>query len=219
MTETTRWWWIRHAPVTVNEGRIYGQTDHPCDCSDAALFQALAAVLPSDAVWLTSGLLRTRQTAEAIRTHLAGNLPAPETHPQLVEQHFGEWQGKTYEEARSGSLGHWHRFWLAPASAAPPGGESFVDLLARVRPTILALSELHRGRDIVAVTHGGTIRAALAEALDLTPEGALRLAIDNCSITRIDRIAGPVGSHAPDETHAWRVAFHNLSPKLLQGAE
>jgi len=27
----TRWWWIRHAPVR-DGGRIYGQSDLPCDC-------------------------------------------------------------------------------------------------------------------------------------------------------------------------------------------
>ena len=29
MTTTTRWWWVRHAPVTVNNGCVYGQTDLP----------------------------------------------------------------------------------------------------------------------------------------------------------------------------------------------
>ena len=50
----TRWWWIRHAPVRVDEGRIYGQRDLPCDCSDAPVFSGLAALLPQDAIWVTS---------------------------------------------------------------------------------------------------------------------------------------------------------------------
>src|SRR4029077_4824748 len=52
----TRWWWIRHAPVIVDEGRIYGQIDLPCDCSDARVFASLARLLPRKAVWLTSHL-------------------------------------------------------------------------------------------------------------------------------------------------------------------
>ena len=215
---TTRWWWIRHAPVTVNQGRIYGQTDHPCDCGELAVFQALARLLPAAAVWVTSHLQRTHQTADAVRAHLAAALPDYERHPELAEQHFGDWQGKTYDEAKDGGLGHWHRFWLSPADVAPPGGESFVDLVNRVAPKIHALTERHAGRDIVAVTHGGTIRAALSDALRLTPEAALRLVVDNCSLTRIDHVPGPTGSHAPDETHAWRVEFANLSPKRLVGA-
>ena len=50
----TRWWWIQHAPVIVDEGRIYGQSDLPCDCSDARVFASLATLLPRKAVWLTS---------------------------------------------------------------------------------------------------------------------------------------------------------------------
>ena len=50
MTETTRWWWVRHAPVTVNQGRIYSQTDLPCDTGDQATFANLARILPRPAI-------------------------------------------------------------------------------------------------------------------------------------------------------------------------
>ena len=61
----TRWWWIRHAPVP-DGGRIYGQSDLDCDCTDAEIFATLARELPRDAVWVTSNLARTHQTAAAI---------------------------------------------------------------------------------------------------------------------------------------------------------
>jgi broad specificity phosphatase PhoE len=213
---TTRWWWIRHAPVTVNQGRIYGQTDHACDCSDEATFRSLARVLPEDALWVTSNLKRTRMTAEAIHPHLPQAPSGMAVEPDLAEQHFGEWQGRSYEELRAGKLGHWHRFWLAPAETVPPGGESFVALMERVRAAVERLSQAHEGRDIVAVTHGGTIRAALALALGLEPEAALRLSVANCSLTRIDLIAGLLGSHAPGPAQAWRVEYMNLTPALIR---
>ena len=90
----TRWWWIRHAPVRVDEGRIYGQRDLPCDCSDVRVFSALAKLLPRKAVWITSHLTRTRQTAQAILA--AGDFEAPQEILQdqdLAEQHLGDWQG------------------------------------------------------------------------------------------------------------------------------
>jgi len=40
------------------------------------------------------------------------------------------------------------------------------------------------------VVHSGTVRAALAIALDLSAEAALRFAIDPLSLTRIDKVAG-----------------------------
>ena len=39
---TTRWWWVRHAPVRNDGGNIYGQTDIACDTSDTYVFEAVA---------------------------------------------------------------------------------------------------------------------------------------------------------------------------------
>ena len=61
MSDQTRWWWIRHAPVP-DGGFIYGQRDLGCDCGDVEIFGILARELPRDAIWLTSNLLRTKQT-------------------------------------------------------------------------------------------------------------------------------------------------------------
>jgi broad specificity phosphatase PhoE len=211
----TRWWWIRHAPVP-DGGRIYGQRDLDCDCSDGDIFTVLARELPQDAVWLTSNLARTRQTAAAI---LAAdergrhNGTTPLVLPELAEQHLGDWQGLErkafYAQRKVGT----HTLWFAPAHERPPGGESFIDLLGRVRPAIDRLTAEHRGRDIVAVTHGGTIRAALAVALDLEPQAALSFLIENCSLTRLDYLSpeGAVG--------LWRVGAVNHRPWLGQGSE
>jgi alpha-ribazole phosphatase len=211
MVQLTRWWWVRHAPVTVNEGRCYGQTDHPCDCSNDAAFAGLAQRLPKDAVWVTSPLKRTHMTASGI---VRAGLPGPDPIPgpgviveaDLAEQHFGEWQGLTYAELAERNGSAWPRFWMGPAHQAPPGGESFADLLERAQPAILRLSETHAGRDIIAVTHGGTIRAAVALALDIAPEAALAITVDNLSLTRIE--------HFPDANaaYAWRVTAVNLPP-------
>ena len=62
----TRFWWVRHAPVRADGGRIYGQRDLSCDCTDGHVFVALARVLPRDAVWVASNLRRTHETARAI---------------------------------------------------------------------------------------------------------------------------------------------------------
>jgi alpha-ribazole phosphatase len=40
----------------------------------------------------------------------------------------------------------------------------------------------------VIVAHSGTVRAALAIALGIAPDGALRFKIDPLSLTRIDRL-------------------------------
>lgn len=207
----TRWWWVRHAPVTVNKGCCYGQTDHPCDTGDGASFASLASRLPKEALWVATPLKRTHMTAAAlVAAGLAGPraIPGPDIviEPALIEQHFGDWQGVRYDELAARRGDEWHRFWLAPAHETPPGGESFVALTRRVHGAIERLSTLHQGRDILAVTHGGTIRAALSLALDLAPEAALAFTIDNLSLTRIDHIPGPGGSRL------WRVGSVNQPP-------
>jgi len=213
---TTRWWWIRHAPVINPGGRIYGQRDVPADTSDAPAFAALAARMPLDAVWLATPLQRTQATAAAIQANMnAANPPPPEIEPAFIEQHFGDWQGLTYDEigaygrVRPGTKGigvEGHKFWLAPAHTRPPGGESFVDVMARVAARVRDLTARYAGRDIVVVAHGGSIRAALAYALDLHPETALAFTIDTLSLTRLDHVTGPGAGHA------WRVNAINLPP-------
>ena len=49
---TTRWWWVRHAPVREDGGCIYGQKDLGCDTSDRVVFEAVGKILPRNAVWL-----------------------------------------------------------------------------------------------------------------------------------------------------------------------
>ena len=202
----TRWWWIRHAPVVNHGGRLYGQTDLSADTTERTRFEALARALPAGAVWLASALRRTHETAAAIadaRADTKQEAPLWDVEPDLGEQNFGAWQGLTWGElaARRGDLAH--KFWVAPADFTPPGGESFAQVVERVAPIIDRRTARHEGGDIVAVAHGGTIRAALACALGLAPERALAFSIDNLSITRIDRVDGPAAGGA------WRVVSVN----------
>ncbi|HEX9462796.1 MAG TPA: histidine phosphatase family protein [Alphaproteobacteria bacterium] len=215
MTETkesntivTRWWWIRHAPVPNPEQRCYGQRDMDCDTSHEPSFHALAARLPKEAVWIATTLQRTQLTAAAIHAAAASaDKPQMALERDLMEQHFGQWQGLTYAEIGAFGLSSAampnHRFWLAPAHEVPPGGESFVDVIARVSAAVTRLNRMHAGRDIVAVAHGGSIRAALAFALDLNPEAALAFSIDPLSLTRVDHVDGPGAGHG------WRIGVVN----------
>jgi broad specificity phosphatase PhoE len=202
----TRWWWVRHAPVHVDEGRIYGQTDLPCDCSDARVFASLVALLPKNAVWITSNLTRTHQTAAAI--FAAGDFETPlvfEQHQDLAEQHLGDWQGLDRNTFLNGRSQEPDSFWYATAEERAPNGESFVDLVRRVAATIERVNETHRGRDVIAIAHGGTIRAAIAIALGLPPRGGFAFMIDNCSLTRLDHYQGP-------RSAGWRVTMINHRP-------
>jgi broad specificity phosphatase PhoE len=200
---TTQWWWVRHAPVP-DGGRIYGQRDLDCDCSDGGIFAALARELPREAVWVTSNLRRATQTAAAIHAAM-GQPHEPVVVPELAEQDLGDWQGLDRQKFLASRVPR-RPFWFSAANERAPGGESFDDLVARASSAIKRLTERFAGRTIIAVTHGGTIKAALALALRLESEAALAFAIENCSITRLDHIEPEVG------VYEWRVQAVNHRP-------
>ncbi len=201
----TRWWWIRHGPVHNPDRRLYGQNDIDAHFPDDDALAALRGQLPRDALWLTSGLKRTHQTAAALGRDLA----ECHLHPTLNEQHFGDWQGLDFASLKQ--LGaDFERLWNDPGETRPPGGESFADVLDRVGQTVTRLTAKHAGRDIVAVAHGGSIRAALALALGLDARAALGFRIDTLSLTRIDHV--PRGAEpSPGSLTRWQVGGVNLS--------
>ena len=207
----TRWWWVRHAPVP-DGGRIYGQRDLAADCSELPVFIGLAAALPQDAVWTTSTLLRTIQTADAIIS-ASGGRHQPKSivrNAGLVEQHLGDWQGldrQAFHRERGNDAAS---FWFSAASERAPNGESFVDLMARVTAAIEGITRANAGRDIIAVTHGGTIRAALGLALGLPPDAVHAFTIDNCALTRIDHVHRT--APAARAVAKWRVQGVNQRP-------
>jgi alpha-ribazole phosphatase len=176
VSESSRLWLIRHAPVPDAPGVIHDR-DAPADTSDAAVLAALRERLPRDAAQFASPSLRTLQTAAAL-----GLNPAPD--PDFLEQDFGDWTGRRHDDLAREFGAAYDDFWKAPAENRPPNGESFADQVMRMRD---ALAKLPSG-DVVLVVHSGTVRAALAIALGITPESALRFKIDPISLTRIDRI-------------------------------
>ena len=133
----TRWWWVRHAPVTGLGGELHGSDDVDCDCSDEAALEILSRALPREAVWITSRLKRTRRTAEAIQA--AGNLRIrPTAVEDLDELSFGRWQGRTWAEIEEKFAEEFKTFWENPTRNAARGGESFEDQMRRCAAAIQA---------------------------------------------------------------------------------
>jgi alpha-ribazole phosphatase len=205
----TRWWWVRHAPVREDNGCIYGQKDLGCDTSDRVVFDAVGKILPRGAVWYASNLKRTHQTADAI---WAAGFPRPSkmTHEAaFAEQHLGEWQGMNRAAFLASLPVGSH--WFADIDEPAPGGESFMDLYNRVRGTIERITSNHAGKDVIAVAHGGTIKAAIGLALGNQPDKGLAFDIDNCSVTRLDHIASPARS-------VWRLPMVNQQPWIADAS-
>ena len=203
MSRETRWWWIRHAPVTENSGKIYGQVDLPANFSGTEeTVRGLANILPIAGIAIVSDLIRSVATAEALNK--AGAAWSEEhQEPDFREQNFGDWQGLSHEELSAFRKGLPYKGWLAPAFDRPPNGESYSDVVGRVVPAIIRHTSLSAGNDIIAVAHAGSIRAAISYALGLDPETSLSFSLENLSLTRLDHI------ETDDDIGTWRIICVN----------
>ena len=164
------------------------------------MYRSLAARLPRPAEWMVTPLSRTRRTAETIFAH---GYPRVElgVEPGLIEQSLGEWQGLPHADLPAKLVQPAHAFWPLAGDEKPPGGESMAEVITRVGATMEQLAETYAGRDVVIVSHGGSIRGAIAHALRIGPDNALHMSVQNLSLTRLQR--------TPD---GWRVQCVNELP-------
>ena len=86
-----------------------------------------------------------------------------------------------------------------------------MDLYNRVRGAIERINAEHAGKDVIAVAHGGTIKAAIGLALGDQPEKGLAFDIDNCSVTRLDHLAS--AGHS-----GWRLPMVNQQPWIADAS-
>jgi len=164
---------VRHASTAwTAERRLQGREDVPLSAAGAV--QAGRWRLPADLArleaagrlaWAVSPLRRAQETARVL-----GGGEGSLVEARLVEQHLGDWSGRTADEVAA----------LAPEPGwdrRPPGGESPAEVLSRVGMWLEEVA-IGPGPDTwLAVTHGGVIRTLLAAAVgwDLRPPAPFRL--------------------------------------------
>jgi alpha-ribazole phosphatase len=201
----TRFWLIRHAIVDENaRAMLYGTMDvelcpHSLE-AQGPMYAALGQRLPRPAAWVVTPLSRTRRTAEAI---FRAGYPAADlaVEPGLIEQNLGEWQGLPHADLPAKLTLPAHAFWPLGGKEHPPGGESMAAVIARVGAALERLATQHSGGEVIVVSHGGAIRAAVAHALGIGPDNALHLSVHNLSLTRMER-----------HRAGWRVVCVNETP-------
>jgi alpha-ribazole phosphatase len=151
---------VRHLPVAIEKGICYGRSDAMLSGESQAQLpdfsrQLIAEHGPFDTVF-TSPRLRCRWLADAITR---GNV----VEPALAEMDFGRWEGRRWADIPGPDLDAWTANVL---HYRPGGGESLHDLARRLTPWLEETTVFaHRtGKTVLAVTHGGPIRVAIALA-------------------------------------------------------
>ncbi len=162
---------MRHGPTAWNaDGRVQGRMDPPLSPAGRAAVAGWR-LPPSTASWrrLSSPLTRALETAE-----LAG-LANPEIEPRLVEMDWGLWEGRTLAGLRRDAPRAMAANEAAGLDFRPAGGESPREVRRRLAHLVGDL--LADGRDTIAVTHRGVMRAALSLATGWDFSGAPPLGI------------------------------------------
>ncbi|MFC8848135.1 bifunctional RNase H/acid phosphatase [Micromonospora sp. NPDC057141] len=181
---------VRHGETEFTEQRRYsGRGDVPLSERGRAQARAtgarVAALAPAAAAVVSSPLSRCTATARAIAGALRGTVPV-RTVDDLIECDFGVWEARTFAEVRAGWQGELDA-WLASTRVAPPDGESFTEVAARVARATDALVEAYPGETVVVVSHVSPIKLVLRDALAADDAFLHRLYLDAAGISVLDR--------------------------------
>jgi probable phosphoglycerate mutase len=159
MPTATRIIAVRHGETDWNvDARIQGQLDIGLNDKGRWQAQRAARALAEESVdaLYSSDLSRANDTAQAIADHAARPLKV-QTHTGLRERAFGKFEGQTYA-AIAEQWPEEARLWrIRDPDFAPVGGESPVQVLARVAQTVDDIASRHMGEQIVLVSHGGVM--------------------------------------------------------------
>ena len=146
---------VRHTTPAWGPEICYGATDVPLASGFEEEAAALIRRLPAIGRIVTSPLGRCAHLA----TLLASQLGVPvSVDADWREMDFGSWEGRSWDAIPRAEVEVWTADFMG---ARPHGGESVAMLTSRVAAAVARCCPEERW---LAVTHGGPIRAALAEA-------------------------------------------------------
>ena len=157
---------------------MVGWSDIPADLSDTSALERLRSYLPAAPV-VSSDLIRASATADALLRET--RLP----HDSLLREiNFGDWELRRFSEVEAEDPERIRAYWETPGDIAPPNGESWNTVRARVDTAIDRYLELGHPA-LIVVGHFGVILTQVQRALGITAYEAFGHKIDNLSVTTI----------------------------------
>lgn len=195
-----RLWLVRHGVTQWSvEKRYCGWSDPPLVSEGEEQARLLAQRFKGKAIAkiYSSDTQRAVQTAEIISRSVPGSMTI-EQALEWREMHFGAWEGLTYEGIMA-NASEQPGFFRDPVGEAPPGGESFEQLVTRVRKglrkTFMDVNVWVGGQGeeqahYVLVSHGGPLRVLLCLLLASPVERQWQFRLDPGSLSAIDLFPG-----------------------------
>lgn len=180
---------IRHGETAWNaERRLQGHLDIALNEEGERQAAALARALAGETVdmIISSDLSRAASTARAV-AELHG-LPL-HTDASLRERCFGAFEGLLYDELET-HFPEAHAQWRArdPHARCPDGerrAETFAEFAQRAVDAVCRIAEMHRGKRIVIVSHGGVLDAVYRAANGIEITAPRDFDVLNASINQV----------------------------------
>ncbi len=166
---------VRHARLgAAHVGRLVGASDPPLDAAGHQQARALAESIRrlDPQRCFCSPLERCRQTAAAIAAGLS-----VEIDRDLREIDFGRWENHRFEDLQAEEPALVDRWAAFEFDFAFPGGESLRGFLDRVQGAADRMAR-DPADTVLAVTHGGAIRAIICHLLGFEPQHYVLFEVD-----------------------------------------
>jgi broad specificity phosphatase PhoE len=184
----TSFWLVRHGQTDWNlAGRWQGQSPDAPPLNRVGRKQVLALCsklkhLPISAIY-ASDLVRSQQTAELLAAPLGMQVIL---EPRLREMHLGDWEGMFSEEIRARYPHELDERARDPIHTAAPGGESPVQMAARVVAAANEIGIRHCGETVMLVAHGVSLAVLTCLSLGIPLEKLYQYVPENAKLFRIE---------------------------------
>lgn len=170
---------VRHGQTDWNvEYKIQGRVDIPLNEVGVRQAEETAEKLrsiPLDLIFV-SPLARAKQTAEIINE--GRNLPII-VDPRIQEEYYGELEGHSRKE----------EVYLIQRQCffkRYPGGEGYLDVVARVYSFLNEAKQKYRNKNILLVCHGGMSRVVNTFFEDMSNEEFVSYGLSNCEVKKYE---------------------------------
>ena len=176
---------IRHGETEWNKtGRFQGHSDVPLSAegrAQAAMLGENLAVDHVDAIY-ASDLTRAMETAAPLAQRFGLEVISD---PQLRELNFGAWEGRNFNDVNAENPNAMKNFYTDPEQADIPESEPFPEFQRRIAGRVREIVAQERGKRIVIVSHGASIRILLADLLSMPIRSIWHLSQLNTAVNKI----------------------------------
>ena len=176
---------IRHGETEWNKtGRFQGHSDVPLSAEGRTQAAALGKNLAVDHVDMiyASDLTRAMETAAPLAQRFGLEVISD---PQLRELNFGAWEGRNFNDVNAENPNAMKNFYTDPEQADIPESEPFPEFQRRIAGRVREIVAQKRGKRIVIVSHGASIRILLADLLSMPIRSIWHLSQLNTAVNKI----------------------------------